>query len=346
MRDTTIPNRSTQPFYLRARLVGTLSAIACLGLTVASLSGCGFRDIDFDPPEEGLFDGLAQPDLANVPQRLALGTTAPAQVLNADQATVSSSDSTIVAVERLNERDVVLMAIGAGSTTISLSGEGVPIKDYPITVAEVDRSEVLLVESAPFPPNPVEVVPVHEQVLLSGVEQQLVVAHYDSEAELLYGEGLATFDILEGAEPCEVDVVGPFDAACVVLRAGTNVLRVEVASEERNIVIGGVSQDQIVDLIVLETEGMPTEGDTIGMIAIGLTEEDAWVYGMHAQYETEAYPVLATFAYDHDPDADPKTVTVRAFGFERAAQYHGAFNFTSHPKLLWSICGGWLAGLC
>jgi len=326
----------------RVRGVRRLSIMALLGVAVAGVSGCGLRDfeLDLNLPDPLLSIPIAYPGLADVPPRLALGGIATVQVLGGDEARVYSSDSSVVVAERTNEQVVLLTAVGVGSATIQYTGDG-QTKRYNVRVDNVARSEVLFVEPGGFVYGPIEVVEADEMSFLSGVGQQLVAAHYDSEGELLYGEGLATSEILAGAEPCEVTSGAPLDEVCFVLQPGENVIRFESPVEVRDITMHGVTEAEIVDLIVLQTEGIPEEGDTVGLVSFGLTDEDTWVFGVHAEYVIpNATNPAESFAYEHDPAASEQTVSVSAVGFEREVVIRGESHLlVSHPRAVWTSCG-------
>ena len=101
-----------------------------------------------------------------------------------------------------------------------------------------------------------------------------------------------------------------------------------------------VTQDEIADVLVIETDDAPEEGDLVGMVAFGVTEQGTRVYGIHAQYKPPDYVVLEISAYDFNSAATPVRVRVRASGFDREFVYHGELSFSAHPMLLWTVGGG------
>lgn len=338
---TTIDSRRTRA-RSRAGGVRRLSVMALIWVTAAGISGCGLRDfeLDIELPNPLFTIPIVSPGLASLPPRLALGSTAQVQVISDGESSVSSSDSSVVIVDPINAQAVRLTAVGVGSAAIRFSGAG-EYEEYDIRVDTVDRSEVIFAEPGGFLDGPIEVVEADEQSFVSGVAQHLVVAHYDADGELLYGEGLATHEIREGAEPCEVELESPLDEICVVLQPGPNVVRVQSAVEERDIAMHGVEGDQIVDLIVLQTEGVPSSGASVGMVSFGLTEDDTWVFGVGAEYTSPYFSdPFESFAYKYDPEAAERTVKVSASGFEREVVFQGDTNpFVSHPNALWAPCG-------
>jgi hypothetical protein len=119
------------------------------------------------------------------------------------------------------------------------------------------------------------------------------------------------------------------------------VIRFESPVEVRDITMHGVTEAEIVDLIVLQTEGIPEEGDTVGLVSFGLTDEDTWVFGVHAEYVIpNATNPAESFAYEHDPAASEQTVSVSAVGFEREVVIRGESHLlVSHPRAVWTSCG-------
>jgi hypothetical protein len=315
---------------MNRRLLGLL----LLSLALACVSACNF---DWDVPSIAT-PFSAKPKLGNVPQRLALGATAVALVEVLDPDTiVTATNPDIVAVRRISATRLELTGVGVGETSVSLQ-EGSWSIVRPIEVAEHDRYEVLLVEEDPWTQGPLSMVAPHRKALLSDVPQRFVVTYHDSRGPLL-GKGLADFALVPSTDGCDIDPSWPFDAQCLVFEPGPHLIRIKVAGHHDEVIVTAVPEEEIVDLLLPRTDENDAEpGDLLRVDALGLSGRGTPVYGIHPVFDQ----LLPSLAYEYDPSAPLRRVTVTALGFERELTYRGHLSF---PDSLWRSCKSyWLDG--
>ena len=310
-----------------------LPRLVLIAFVISLVSACNLdlSDLEFDL-------GFGGPELRDVPGRLALGTSAVAEVLvPGPDTTVTAGNPDVLGVERIGSELVELTAVEIGQTSLFVEGDG-RRREYSVEVAAHERYEVLLVERAPFSWRPVAVVTPQRIALLAGAPQRIVVVYYDSQG-LLLGRGLADFAAPPRSDECEAQVAGPFDVVCLVLERGLHVVRFDVAGKQDGLVIGAVPKEDIVDLLLLRTEEeRAAAGDIIRVIAVGLSAQGTRVYGVGAEFGS---PGVESMAYEYDPNAAARQISVKAAGFEEELTYRG---YLVSPEPLWRGCGGWLGG--
>ena len=295
--------RKNFPFFL----------IALSVLSVLSVSGCGSE------PQQ-----LPYPELSAVPERLALGAAVEAYVIvYSGEAEVSSADPTIVAVESLGSKTVVLRGVGVGKTTVSIRQDD-RIIDYSVEVAAPTRFEVMLGN------------PLFGEVILQGKAiralelQHVVVLIYDGEG-LLVGSGLAEIDMPVGISECPNLVNSWYDAVCWQPAPRPQSIRVTVNEEEQLIEFTGVADEEIVELVLVRDEERDAEpGQLIRVDALGVTRDGTTVYGM--QPSTSEFFMLFPTVYEYDPDAGVSVVEVSAADLEQVLRFRGTVTY---EPLLW-----------
>lgn len=325
-------------------MLGRLSVLVAATLLVFGAPGCNY-DFDLELPDPLFTIDLSTTGLGEVPRRMALGSSTVVSVMTRSGTraeNVTSSDPEVVAVDRVNEDYAELHAVGVGMATVSI-WDGVGFEAYSIAVAQHERFDVLLVERAFVPEATVSITPAHLNAVVSRRYLRYVVAYYDAEG-LLYGSNLARFEPPAGSEDCEPGWMGPFDAICLAIDDGLQVLRVDVEGFARDIVMVGVPKDSIIDLHVDYrpeiADAQP--GDTIQLIAAGLTAQGTRVYGIPSTFNPELNPAsVLTYQYDHA--RPPKEVVLTAFGITTQVSYEGEIPWP--PILdpgpsLWQSCGG------
>lgn len=284
-----------------------------IALSVLSVSGCESH------PQQ-----LPDPELSAIPERLALGASVEAYVIvYSGEAEVSSADPTIVAVERLGSKGVVLRGVGVGKTTVSIRQDDRVI-DYSVEVAAPTRFEVMLGN------------PLFGEVILQGKAiralelQHVVVLVYDGEG-LLVGSGLAEIEMPAGISECPNLVNSWYDAVCWQPAPRPQSIRVTVNEEEQQIDITAVADDEIVELALVHEEERDAEpGQLIRVDALGVTEDGTTVYGM--QPRTSALWMVFPMVYAYDPDAEVSLVEVRAAGLTQELRFRGSI---AYEPLLW-----------
>ena len=284
-----------------------------LVLLVLSVSACGS-----DPVQ------LPYPELSAVPERLALGASVEACVIvYSGEAEVSSADPTIVAVENIGSKGVVLRGVGVGTTIVSIQQED-RVVDYAVEVAAPTRFEVLLGN------------PAFAEVLLQGKAiralelQHVVVLIYDGEG-LLMGSGLAEIEMPAGISECQNLVSSWYDSVCWQPAPRPQSIRVTVNEEEQLIEINAVADDDIVELVLLHEEERDAEpGQLIRVEALGVTRDGTIVYGMQAS--SPEFWMFFPMVYEYDPDADLALSQVRAAGLTQELRFRG---WVTYEPLLW-----------
>jgi hypothetical protein len=214
--------------------------------------------------------------------------------------------------------------MGVGVTTIQVEEDG-QVARYSVEVAVHERHEVLLVQQAW---GVVPITAVNDKALLSNVPQRILVALYDSEG-LLFGGGLSALALPERSEDCEYHSGASFDERCIIFDEGLHILHVEVAGEEEDVMLGAVSEENIVDILLLrsteEEDAEPRE--LIRVDVLGLTESGTRVYGLPEARTTPAMDTVGPFAYRFEPSSAVDLVTFEALGFETVIAIRGTVWF-------------------
>jgi hypothetical protein len=301
----------------RLQMLRSLWKIVWLPAVLALLSGCNWGALDLN----GLFD-FSPHGLEFVPKRFALGSAVVTAIeASGPSPVVSAADPDIIRVERIDASHVQLSAIGVGATTITVEDDG-RVAEYLVEVAVQERHEVLLVERGW---GLVPVVAINEKAFLSDVPHQIVVALYDSKG-LLFGSGLSRFTMPERSQECARDSGVSFDGRCMILEEGLHVMHVDVAGQEENVVFGAVSEQEIVDILLLpskeEEDAEPDE--LIQVNVLGLTESGTRVYGLPEVLTTPSTGIPGPFAYQFGPSSPVQLLTVETLGFEAEIAIHGS----------------------
>jgi hypothetical protein len=331
-------------------MLKNFSALLTAALLVTAVPGCNY-DFDIELPDPLFTIDLSTTGLGEVPNRMALGSSTLVTVMTRSgtgSGSVTSSDDEVLAIERVDENYAELHARGLGTATVSI-WDGAGSEAYSITVAQHERFEVLLVERTLVPEYTISIAPAHLNAMVSHRSLQFVIAYYDAEG-LLYGSNLASFERPAGSEECASAWLGPFDTACLVLENGAQFLKVEVGDTEKEIAMVGVPEEDIIDLYAdyrpKVADAQP--GETIQVIAAGLTTQGTRVYGVPSVFETGNTPP-SVLVYEYDPEMQAREVELTAFAISKAVSYEGEIQLP--PNLdpgpyLWRSCGGLLQADC
>jgi len=292
-----------------------------LPVVLAMFSGCNW-DLDFG---EGFGFDWTSPGLEFVPKRFALGAAVVTAVQSdGPDALVTSEDPEVIRVERIDSSHVELRAMGVGATTIRVEEDGQGA-NYIVEVVVHERHEVLLVQQGW---GVVPITTVDDKALLSDAPQRILVTLYDSEG-LLFGGGLSALALPERSQDCEYQSESWFDERCIIFDEGLHILHVEVAGEEEDLMFGAVSEERIVDILLLrsreEEDAEPDE--LIRVDVLGLTESGTRVYGLPEAHTTPASGTLGPFAYQFQPSSAVELVSFEALGLETVMAMRGEVWF-------------------
>lgn len=297
--------------------------VSVLALLALCLSACG-DDSPYAPRDPNLF---------SVPERLALGATALASVIDDDglpgvETEVTAADQGIVVIDQVSfdgevRSDLVgLRGVGIGRTTIAVQ-QGDRRTEYPIEVARPTRFNVLLVDGNPWVAEGF----LEGKTLLAQVDQHIVVTYYDPEG-LLVGTGLADFLMpsVIGSE-CEPPFIPSwYDRRCWRPVLGPQSIHVTVDDQEQSVGVTAAAADDLVDLILVQTgEEDAQPGQKIRVDALGVTSDGTRVHGMHATAADGwiRFPI----AYEYDPEAEPRSFSVSAGGLEQELVFQGDLTY-------------------
>jgi hypothetical protein len=295
-------------------------------VVLTMFSGCNW-DFDFG---DGIGFGWTSPGLEFVPKRFALGAAVVTAIeSDGPSALVSAEDPDVIRVERIDSSHVELRAMGVGVTTIHVEEDG-QVARYSVEVVVHERHEVLLVQQGW---GVVPITPVNDKALLSNVPQRILVALYDSEG-LLFGGGLSALTLPERSQDCEHQSEARFDERCIIFEEGLHTLHVEVAGEEEDLMLGAVSEERIVDILLLRTteEDDAEPGDVIRVDVLGLTETGTRVYGLPEARTTADMDLIGPLAYRFEPSSSVELVAFEALGFEAVIAIRGAVWFAPALK--------------
>ena len=310
-----------------------------LPVVLALLSGCNWDGFEFD---EGFGFDWSSPGLEFVPKRFALGAAVVTPIASdGPNALVSAEDPEVIRVERIDSSHVELRAMGVGVTTIRVEEDG-QVARYSVEVVVHERHEVLLVQQGW---GLVPITAVNDKALLSNVPHKILVALYDSEG-LLFGTGLSTLALPERSQDCEYQSGASFDGRCIIFEEGLHILHVEVAGEEEDVMLGAVSEENIVDLLLLRSteEENAEPGELIKVDVLGLTASGTRVYGLPEERTSAASWTVGPFAYQFEPSSAVELVTLEALGFEAVIAIRGTVGFVpalEHDCLSSSWLGCW-----
>lgn len=245
----------------------------------------------------------------------------------------SSSDPSVVEIVELDENRFDLRAVGIGHAKVEIEDdEGRQVYDVEVTGLDPELTRLDLVETDIAAVVPV--IPVAGQNIVAGVDQHFAVRYAD-ENGALYGSGLATVDLPEGASECPKARSTSLDLFCANFEAaGEYTLSVAVGDDTHLVSITAVLESDVVGLQLLASnEETLSKGDRGRIDAVGLTDSGTYVFGIGASFDTaDREGITGYFVYDYSPKAEPIEVTATAMGFEQVTSFRGerAYNENVH----------------
>lgn len=165
-----------------------------------------------------------------------------------------------------------------------------------------DGFAVLLSESSGIP-----VGPLSDQVILEG-RQYILVSHLDSDGR----------------------THGPVESRSLFIeRPGAHVLEVSVGDEVVALPFRAVSESDIVRIELLQPEESDLlPGTWVHIDAVGVTSDGTHVASIHPSFYVGDDSYVGYFAYQYDPDAQPRALHVEALD----RSMHTEFRGTPRPQ--------------